>query len=80
MTYLHACLLAFLVSIAIEGLIWTGLWVGCSTTWQNTCEATHVSWGQGLSKHSNCYFHIQHTHTNNMLRLAPYDNLPLYIQ
>ena len=75
MTYLYAWLLAFLVSIAIKGLIWIGLWVGCSTTWQNTCEATHMSWGQGLGKFLNVQIFFSHTahlyYTNNMLRLAP---------
>ena len=28
----------------------TGLWAGCSMTWQNTSEATRVSWGHGSLK------------------------------
>ena len=58
---------AFLASVAIEGLMPTGLWEGCSMTWQNTSEATRVLWGQGLRnffERSNfrSFFRIQNTH------------------
>ena len=52
----------FLASVAIEGLMLTGLSVGCSRTWQNTNKATRVSWGQGSHK---IFERSQNAHTKH---------------